>query len=91
LKTTVLEIYAMLVCLLTVICFTVALGIGLYDVFQMTFPDIAYAKSVDLEIEKFKAMRSLVQVMIILFVDAAVFIPHWIIGKRARKARSYSN
>ena len=34
------RIYALTVCFTTITCMTVSLGIGLYDVLQMTFPDL---------------------------------------------------
>lgn len=38
-KKTLLEIYALAVCFVTVVCFAVALGIGVYDVIQIISPE----------------------------------------------------
>ena len=38
-KKSLLEIYSLAVCFITIICFAVALGVGIYDVLEMTVPD----------------------------------------------------
>ena len=37
-KRSLLEIYALAVCFVTLVCFTIALGIGLYDIIQIVNP-----------------------------------------------------
>lgn len=39
-KKSLLEIYALAVCFVTIICFAVVLGIGLYDVLEMSNPEM---------------------------------------------------
>ena len=39
-KKSLLEIYALGVCFVTIICFAVALGIGVYDILEMSKPEI---------------------------------------------------
>ena len=39
-KKSLLEIYALGVCFVTIICFAVALGIGVYDILEMTQPQL---------------------------------------------------
>lgn len=38
-KKTILEIYALIICLITVTCFTVALGIGVYNTIAVVKPE----------------------------------------------------
>lgn len=38
-KKSILEIYALLVCFVTVCCFVICLGIGLYDIIEVTNPE----------------------------------------------------
>lgn len=38
-KKSLLEIYALAVCFVTVVCFVIALGIGLYDLVQLSNPE----------------------------------------------------
>ena len=40
-KKSLLEIYALAVCFVTVVCFVIALGIGLYDLVQLTYPEFS--------------------------------------------------
>lgn len=47
-KKSLLEIYALAVCFVTIICFAVSLGIGLYDVLEMSAPKFTL-KSADFE------------------------------------------
>lgn len=86
-KTTILEIYAMVICLLTISCFAIALGIGFYDLVQIKFPGFT-AVGHGIEIETTRATQSLVKIAIILLVDVIIFMPHWMIGKKAREARA---
>jgi len=39
-KKSLLEIYSLAVCFVTVICFAVALGIGAYDILEMSNPEL---------------------------------------------------
>ena len=39
-KKSLLEIYALAICFVTIICFAVVLGIGLYDVLEMSNPEM---------------------------------------------------
>lgn len=47
-KKSLLEIYALAVCFVTIICFAVSLGVGLYDVLEMSAPKFTL-KSSDFE------------------------------------------
>jgi len=47
-KKSLLEIYALSVCFVTIICFAVSLGIGIYDVLEMSAPKFTL-KSCDFE------------------------------------------
>ncbi len=38
-KKSILEIYALSVCFVTLVCFVIALGIGIYDLIQITNPE----------------------------------------------------
>jgi len=38
-KKSILEIYALAVCFLALVCFVIALGIGVYDLIQITSPE----------------------------------------------------
>jgi len=40
-KKSLLEIYALAVCFVTVVCFVIALGIGLYDMVELAFPEFS--------------------------------------------------
>jgi ABC-type uncharacterized transport system YnjBCD permease subunit len=86
LKTTILEIYALAVCFVTVVCFAIALGIGMYDVVQISIPQITTNGSIGQEISD--ATKSVIQVVIVLVIDVSIFIPHWFIAKKARLSRS---
>jgi len=39
-KKSLLEIYSLAVCFVTIICFAVALGIGVYDILEMSQPEL---------------------------------------------------
>ena len=39
-KKALLEIYALAICFVTIICFAVALGIGVYDILEMSKPEL---------------------------------------------------
>ena len=124
-KKTLLEIYALAVCFVTLICFAIILGKGIYDVISITNPqftlssweyskflsnegycspgvvtcstnvcsgkndaqitkmrETAYADA--LENEKHGGMQGLVFAMIIAFINLMIFIPHWLIARKAR-------
>ena len=40
-KKSLLEIYALAVCFVTVVCFVIALGIGLYDLVELAYPEFS--------------------------------------------------
>jgi len=42
-KKTLLEIYALAVCFVTLICFVISLGIGLYDIIEIVNPEFTMA------------------------------------------------
>jgi hypothetical protein len=87
-KTVILEKYAMGMCLITVACFAVALGVGLYDAVQITVPEFTVSVSSSVQSEKAEAVRSLIMVLVVIFADITVYVPHWVIGKRARESRA---
>ena len=116
-----MEIYALAVCFVTIICAAVALGIGAYDILEISSPEMTlraykYEKyqtneaftrqwkkdrakkseeeitvlrkksyEVALKAEKRDAVQSSIRVLIILFIDMAIFYIHWRIAKRARE------
>ena len=91
-KTSILEIYALTVCFATLMCFAICLGIGLYDIVQINFPEFTSANDPTddywMEQEIADGYKSLVMVSIIMLVDLLLFIPHWLIAKKARIQRS---
>lgn len=123
-KKSILEIYSLLVCFVTLCCFVILLGIGIYDIIEISNPEFTinphefnrhqnnetYVKSssncedkfkemsddeitekrlssysMKLKSEKRKALQSLIQVIIIMLIDIAVFIIHWKLAIHARK------
>ena len=117
-KRSLLEVYAVAVCFATLLCFVCALGIGLYDVVQISAPEFTVSPYYDqayqtraeferyfpdkkgvsdqeianlrdaalgeaLRVERHSAVQSLVQVLLILSIDAGVFAVHWRMAKRA--------
>ena len=40
-KKSLLEIYALAVCFVTVVCFVIALGIGVYDLVELAYPEFS--------------------------------------------------
>jgi hypothetical protein len=38
-KKSIVEIYALAVCFATIVCFVISLGIGLYDIVEITNPE----------------------------------------------------
>ncbi len=127
-KKSLLEIYALAVCFATIVCFVISLGIGIYDLVEITNPEFtlssyefkrhqtndAFWKSCSsswrkhdkertrppedeltkqrensfqraLKAEKRDAFQSLTQIVIILIVNALVFLIHWRLARRARE------
>ena len=125
------EIYGLAVCFVTLLCFVIALGVGIYDLLQVAFPEftlnayeyerhqsndsfrnappvfrsvprIAEAVPIPeatedeitrqredsyrsvLRFERRRAGQSLVMVGIVMLIDVLVFLPHWILARRAR-------
>ncbi len=124
-KKTILEIYALAVCFIIIICFAVTLGMAIHDVIQIKYPsftlnawqyekfqsnenfcsnklvtgvknqcpsqneneltkmrEAAYATS--LKNEQRNGLQGLVNALIIILINIIIFIPHWIIARRAR-------
>lgn len=84
-RTTILETYAMLVCLVCVISLIVLTSIGLYDLVQIMYPEFTSHSTGNAFLERQCALKSLVKIMIIISVNMAAFSSHWVIGRRARK------
>lgn len=121
-KRSLLEIYALAVCFVTVICFAITLGIGIYDVVEITHPDLtlwahqykshqtneaftadwpqerraigedAITKQretsyrITLAAERRSGIQSGVRVLIVVFINIALFLTHWRLAKQTRKA-----
>ena len=131
-KRTSVEIYGLAVCFVTLLCFVIALGIGIYDLIQITLPEFtlnAYeyerhqsndafrrapgpvfwagpgiAEAVPtaepsedettrqraesygsvLRAQRRQAGQSLAMVGIVMLIDILVFLPHWLLARRAR-------
>lgn len=124
-KKTILEIYALAVCFLVVICFAITLGVGIYDILKISHPSFTLsgweynkfqsndnfcsnsgaasaqnpcsnqsesaittkreaAYAISLKGEQRNGLQSLVNSLIILFINIVIFVPHWIIARRAR-------
>ena len=122
-KRNILEVYSLVVCFVTLCCFVIYLGIGIYDVIETINPEFtmssydferhqtneAYLKSLSncddklkelnddeikekrefsynlqLKTEKREGFQSLIQVIIIIFIDFVVFLIHWKMAKHAR-------
>ena len=130
-KKSFVEIYGLAVCFVTLLCFVIALGVGIYDLLQVAFPEFALnayeyerhqsndsfrnappvfrsvpriAEAVPipedtedeitrqredsyrsvLRFERRRAGQSLVMVGIVMLIDVLVFLPHWILARRAR-------
>ena len=130
-KKSFVEIYGLAVCFVTLLCFVIALGVGIYDLLQVAFPEftlnayeyerhqsndsfrnappvfrsvprIAEAVPIPeatedaitrqredsyrsvLRFERRRAGQSLVMVGIVMLIDVLVFLPHWILARRAR-------
>ena len=129
-KKSFVEIYGLAVCFVTLLCFVIALGVGIYDLVQVAFPEftlnayeyerhqsndsfrnappvfrsvprIAEAVPIPedtedeitrqredsyrsvLRFERRRAGQSLVMVGIVMLIDVLVFLPHWILARRA--------
>jgi hypothetical protein len=125
-KKTILEIYALAVCFVIVVSFAFSLGVGIYDVVKITYPEFTmsnweYAKfqnndayrasnnsigsnnhkdkqiseteitkkrleafSNAITNEKREGAQGLMIALIILLINCLIFIPHWIIARKAR-------
>ena len=93
------EIYALAVCFCALLCFTVAFGIGSYDIVQIAAPEFTlssdessmeysgrFCKDSSAVIgEQRSAAQSLTKVAIILIIDSAIFLIHWRMAGRIRK------
>ncbi|MCK4910906.1 MAG: NAD(P)H-binding protein [Thermodesulfovibrionales bacterium] len=86
-RTTILEIYALIVCLPSIFCLSILASIGLYDIVQIIFPEFTLGGSGNIIAERQSALQSLVIVLISGAVSLAVFSLHWLIGNKAREAR----
>lgn len=130
-KKNLLEIYALAVCFITVVCFVIAAGIGSYSLIEVAKPDFtmsAYlyeqyqtndsywngrgclgpycgneekkkerpgeaeltrqrqdAYSHALLSEQRAGSQTLVKAVIVMLIDAVVFLLHWLIALRARR------
>ena len=84
-RTTILETYAMFVCLICVICLIVLTSIGLYDLVQIIYPAFTSHGTGNALLERQCALKSLVKILIMFSVNMAAFSSHWVIGRRARK------
>ncbi len=123
-KKSLLEIYALAVCFVTIICFAVALGIGVYDILEMSNPELtlksyqyqrhqtneAFTRNwskekekpseeeitnmrkksyeVALKAERRDAVQSFIRVLIVMLIDIVIFLFHWRLAKRGRKANA---
>ncbi len=124
-KKSLLEIYALAVCLATIVCFIISLGIGIYDIVEIVNPEFTMSSYVyerhqtnddfwknkcsgdkekprppedeltrqreesyqrAIKSEKRDASQSLTQILIVLIINALVFIIHWKIARRARES-----
>ncbi len=132
-KKSILEIYALAVCFVTVICFVISLGITLYGIIGITNPDFTISSSTYTEhqtnddfwnssyrslsmsvnpgeAEKARSIldeallskqrensfarilanerrdntQTVVKTLIVILIDAVVFLLHWFIARRAR-------
>ena len=124
-KKTILEIYALAVCFLVVICFAITLGVAIYDVLKISHPSFTLssweynkfqsndnfcssngpagtqnqcsnqsetsitnkreaAYAISLKGEQRNGLQSLVNSLIVLFINIVIFVPHWIIARKAR-------
>jgi hypothetical protein len=90
---TPIQIYALIVCFATLICFVITLGIAIYDVVQIAAPEFTYTPEPyisdalstpgtpeyekGVQDERKHAAQSLVQTSIILLIDLGVYVTHW--------------
>ncbi|WP_257255203.1 MULTISPECIES: hypothetical protein [unclassified Endozoicomonas] len=133
-RKTILEIYALLICSVTLICFAVTSGIMLYNLVSVVSPEFGLsshdykrlnnndrywnnikpscgeyskegcgeagkrppegeltkkredARKLALEVEARSSMQTFIKSLIVVIIDILIFIPHWIIGRRARES-----
>lgn len=120
-KHRILEIYAMAVCFVSMAIFAIYLGVAIYDLVEISYPEFTMSarnyerhqtndkftngwevdklekytddeitaqreKSFELELkaEVRTAVQSLIQNVIVVFIVMVVFIPHWILSRKAR-------
>ncbi len=85
-RTTILEVYALIICLPSIFCLTVVSGIGIYDIVQILFPEFTMGASGNMIAERQAALQSFVIALIIGALSLTVFSLHWLIGRKAREA-----
>jgi hypothetical protein len=121
-KKSILEIYSLAVCFVTIVCAAVTLGIGLYDLLEIsnpefTLPSHQYERhqtneafyrndckedgesltaeektkrrlasyEIALKTERRDAVQSLINALIVLVINALVYVGHWRLARRARE------
>jgi hypothetical protein len=121
-RRSLVQLYALAVCFVTLTCFAVALGVGIYDLVQIAIPDFTvsgtsegyYYATDELFVtsnplyrdlpkeeltkrreenyrlavwwERRRAVQSLIYVAIITTIDAVIFVIHWLLVRRERRA-----
>jgi hypothetical protein len=129
-KKTILEIYALAVCFVTVMCFVIGLGVAAYNLLAIVKPDFTinsrqytthqtndafwnngcagrqYCSPQEKKVERpseteltkqreesfgrilaneqRNSSQTLVQCLILILIDAAAFVLHWLLARRAR-------
>jgi hypothetical protein len=90
---TPVQVYALIVCFVALLCFVVTLGIAIYDIVQIAAPEFTYTPEpyisdalstpgtpeyeTGVQNERKNATKSLVQTSIILLIDLGVYAFHW--------------
>jgi len=135
-RKTILEIYALLVCFVTLLCFAITSGVMLYNLVGVINPEFSMssheykrfssndkfwenvkpscneysqagcgdtgkrpsepdltknreeAKALAIELESRSSLQSVIKSLIVVIINLLIFIPHWIIGRRARENNS---
>ncbi len=101
---TPIQIYALVVCFLALLCFVITLGIAIYDIVQIAAPEFTYTPEpyisdalstpgtpeykTGVQNERKDAIKSLVQTVIILLIDAGVYAIHWRIANQSPRQKS---
>ncbi len=138
-RKSILEIYALSVCFVALVCFVIVLGIGVYDLIQVINPEFtlnayeyerhqsneAFGRSPRMEMraigpgipleptelsgeeleeltrrreesyqatlrsEQRRGVQSLTRIAIVLVIDLLVFVPHWLLARRERRASAF--